>query len=177
MTIPRLSFVIHVWRRCEGFQKVRKYFDWPNNCSAGRRLTKFGQTFGSLWTEIRSGQVVTQLARIWDMSSSRFHQSTGYLRWHLVVLLSRCISCLRWITTASLHIICSSQYITTFPFPSQLLKRKIRIARWPPDAEILKFRFFWDIAPCSDVEVDRRFRGAYCLHRQGGGSSRCIPED
>jgi hypothetical protein len=27
---------------------------------------------------------------------------------------------------------------------------------------------FWDVAPCSHVEVDRRFRGAYCLHHQGG---------
>jgi hypothetical protein len=27
-------------------------------------------------------------------------------------------------------------------------------------------RVFWDIAPCSHVEVDRRFRGAYCLHHQ-----------
>jgi hypothetical protein len=26
---------------------------------------------------------------------------------------------------------------------------------------------FWDIAPCSFVNVDRRFRGAYCLHHQG----------
>jgi hypothetical protein len=26
---------------------------------------------------------------------------------------------------------------------------------------------FWDIAPCSMVEVDRRFRGSYCLHHQG----------
>jgi hypothetical protein len=26
---------------------------------------------------------------------------------------------------------------------------------------------FWDIAPCSVVEVDRRFRGVYCLHDQG----------
>jgi hypothetical protein len=25
---------------------------------------------------------------------------------------------------------------------------------------------FWNIAPCSPVEVDRRFRGAYCLHHQ-----------
>jgi hypothetical protein len=25
---------------------------------------------------------------------------------------------------------------------------------------------FWDTAPCSLVEVDRRFRGEYCLHRQ-----------
>jgi hypothetical protein len=26
----------------------------------------------------------------------------------------------------------------------------------------LKFRVFWDIVPCSHVEVDRRFGGAYC---------------
>jgi hypothetical protein len=29
----------------------------------------------------------------------------------------------------------------------------------------------WDIAPCSFVEVDRRFRGEYSLHLQGGGGS------
>jgi hypothetical protein len=31
---------------------------------------------------------------------------------------------------------------------------------------------FWDTAPCSFVEVDRCFRGAYCLRHQGdvGGS-------
>jgi hypothetical protein len=28
-------------------------------------------------------------------------------------------------------------------------------------------RVFWDIAPCSLVEINRRFRGAYCLHHQG----------
>jgi hypothetical protein len=26
---------------------------------------------------------------------------------------------------------------------------------------------FWDVAPCSLVEIDRSFRGAYCLHHQG----------
>jgi hypothetical protein len=26
---------------------------------------------------------------------------------------------------------------------------------------------FWDVAPCSFVETDRRFRGAYCIHYQG----------
>jgi hypothetical protein len=31
----------------------------------------------------------------------------------------------------------------------------------------MKFTVFWDVAPCSHVEVDRRFRGAYCLHHQG----------
>jgi hypothetical protein len=37
------------------------------------------------------------------------------------------------------------------------------------EAKILrhvKFRVFWDVAPCSHVEVDRRFRGAYCLHHR-----------
>jgi hypothetical protein len=31
----------------------------------------------------------------------------------------------------------------------------------------MKFRVFWDVAPCSHVEFDRRFRGAYCVHHQG----------
>jgi hypothetical protein len=30
----------------------------------------------------------------------------------------------------------------------------------------LKMTAFWDIAPCSLVEVGRRFRGVYCLHHQ-----------
>jgi hypothetical protein len=25
---------------------------------------------------------------------------------------------------------------------------------------------FWDVAPCSLLEIDRRFSGAYCLHHQ-----------
>jgi hypothetical protein len=31
----------------------------------------------------------------------------------------------------------------------------------------MKFRVFWDVAPCSHVEVDRRFRGGNCLHYYG----------
>jgi hypothetical protein len=34
------------------------------------------------------------------------------------------------------------------------------------NANCTKFRVFWDVAPCSHVEVDRRFRGAYCLHHR-----------
>jgi hypothetical protein len=34
----------------------------------------------------------------------------------------------------------------------------------------------WDVEPCSFVEIDWRFRGAYCLHHQGdewtGNTSR-----
>jgi hypothetical protein len=30
----------------------------------------------------------------------------------------------------------------------------------------MKFKVFWDIALCSLVRVDRRFRVAYCLHYQ-----------
>jgi hypothetical protein len=31
----------------------------------------------------------------------------------------------------------------------------------------LKMTVFWVAAPCSLVEIDRRFRGAYCLYHQG----------
>jgi len=34
----------------------------------------------------------------------------------------------------------------------------------------MKFRVFWDVAPCIHVEVDRRFRGVYCLHHQSDES-------
>jgi hypothetical protein len=27
--------------------------------------------------------------------------------------------------------------------------------------------FFWNVLPCSQIDVDRRFRGACCLHHQG----------
>jgi hypothetical protein len=34
----------------------------------------------------------------------------------------------------------------------------------------MKLRVFWDVAPCSHIEVDQRFRGAYCLrHRRDDG--------
>jgi hypothetical protein len=31
-------------------------------------------------------------------------------------------------------------------------------------AASMKFRVFWDILPCSQIDVDRSFRGACCLH-------------
>jgi hypothetical protein len=31
-------------------------------------------------------------------------------------------------------------------------------------AASMKITVFWDVAPCSLVKIDRRFRGAYCLH-------------
>jgi hypothetical protein len=34
----------------------------------------------------------------------------------------------------------------------------------------MKITAFCHIAPCNLVEVDRRFRGAYCLHNQGDDS-------
>jgi hypothetical protein len=32
----------------------------------------------------------------------------------------------------------------------------------------------WDMAQCSLVELDKRFRGAYCLHHQGDQSRSMI---
>jgi hypothetical protein len=34
-------------------------------------------------------------------------------------------------------------------------------------AASMKMTVFWDVAPCSLVEIGLRFRGAYCLHHQG----------
>jgi hypothetical protein len=31
----------------------------------------------------------------------------------------------------------------------------------------MKITVFWDLVPCSIVEIDRRFRGAYCFHHHG----------
>jgi hypothetical protein len=39
----------------------------------------------------------------------------------------------------------------------------------------MKMTVFWDVAPCSLIEVYRRLRGAYCVHHQT--TWRVIPED
>jgi hypothetical protein len=31
----------------------------------------------------------------------------------------------------------------------------------------MKMTVFWNVAPCSLVEIGSRFKGAYCLHYQG----------
>jgi hypothetical protein len=35
----------------------------------------------------------------------------------------------------------------------------------------VKTTVFWDIAPCSPVKIDRRFLGAYCIHRGDDGDN------
>jgi hypothetical protein len=37
-------------------------------------------------------------------------------------------------------------------------------------AASMKMTLFWDVAPCSLVEIDRHFGGTYCLHHQEVGS-------
>jgi hypothetical protein len=47
------------------------------------------------------------------------------------------------------------------------LPRRSSFVRFPVlAAASMKFRFFWDVAPCSHVKIDRRFRGAYCGGRR-----------
>jgi hypothetical protein len=31
----------------------------------------------------------------------------------------------------------------------------------------VKMAVFWDVAPCSPADTNRRLRGVYCLHHQG----------
>jgi hypothetical protein len=44
----------------------------------------------------------------------------------------------------------------------------IRVSlNWVNSLETKKMTVFWYVAPCSLLEIDRRFRGAYCFHHQG----------
>jgi hypothetical protein len=40
----------------------------------------------------------------------------------------------------------------------------------------MKFRVFWDVLPCSQVDIVRRFRGAYCLHRSRVSSGSIVSD-
>jgi hypothetical protein len=49
-------------------------------------------------------------------------------------------------------------------FPETWLKYHSVVRFQVLTASIMKFRVFWDVAPCSLTGMDQRFRGAYCLH-------------
>jgi hypothetical protein len=53
--------------------------------------------------------------------------------------------------------------------------RKINFGNTQPTF-LLKMADFWDTAPSSLFEVDRRFRSMYCLHHQGDGKA-ARPDD
>jgi hypothetical protein len=38
-------------------------------------------------------------------------------------------------------------------------------SKWWKSSDRVKMTVLWNIAPCGLVEIDRRFRGAYCLHQ------------
>jgi hypothetical protein len=61
------------------------------------------------------------------------------------------------IRSKTFHIVIGTKWISVYKrFQVQVLK-----------AVVMKFRVFWEVAPFSHVEGDRRFRGAFCLHHQG----------
>jgi hypothetical protein len=59
---------------------------------------------------------------------------------------------------------CSVSWSAPIPTTGRYRRRHGRSSWTEPH---LKFRVFCDVAPCSHVEVGRRFRGAYCLHHHG----------
>jgi hypothetical protein len=66
------------------------------------------------------------------------------------------------------------QYSCITVFPSLTLKTPYNFTL-QKQMHIMKMAVFWVVAPCSLVEIDRRFRDAYCLHHQG--NDRNISED
>jgi hypothetical protein len=51
----------------------------------------------------------------------------------------------------------------------QLTKNELQllVRSQGPTVPSMKMTVFWNVAPCSVVNIDRRFRGAYCFHYQG----------
>jgi hypothetical protein len=74
------------------------------------------------------------------------------------------------------HLTCGSQTFGPLTQSSITLRTKLfsKIGRITvlPTNDSSKTPVFCDVAPCSLIEIDRRFRGAYCLHRQGDDDGR-----
>jgi hypothetical protein len=49
------------------------------------------------------------------------------------------------------------------------IKHNINLVRFRVLTASMKMTVFWDVAPCSLIEIYRRYRDAYCLHQQGDG--------
>jgi hypothetical protein len=64
-------------------------------------------------------------------------------------------------------------YLVTQPTTTMLVSTGLFDAVWWMKVDHRNW-VLWDVAPCSHVEVDRRFRGAYCFHhrRDDGGSTQ-----
>jgi hypothetical protein len=41
---------------------------------------------------------------------------------------------------------------------------------------IMKMAVFWDVAPCSSVQIYRCYRGACCFHHQGDDLPHCTSQ-
>jgi hypothetical protein len=56
----------------------------------------------------------------------------------------------------------------SLPITYDYLLMSFNLCSWNKIIKNIKIKMsaFWDIVPCSLVEVDWRFRGAYCVHNQ-----------
>jgi hypothetical protein len=61
--------------------------------------------------------------------------------------------------------------ISSFSLLSSVIFRKIL------SNKMFKTAFFWDVAPCSQVDVNERFRYAYCFHHQGNEKSVALMKE
>jgi hypothetical protein len=50
--------------------------------------------------------------------------------------------------------------------PSKIFYKRVRL-NFVRCTDMLKMTVFWDVVPCSLIDIQRRFKGAYCLHYQG----------
>jgi hypothetical protein len=66
-------------------------------------------------------------------------------------------------TEARGKILCLCWKVRAVPIVTQIFKYvRFQVLT----ASSMKFRVFWQALPCGHIDVDRRFRDAYCLHRR-----------
>jgi hypothetical protein len=93
---------------------------------------------------------------------------------HLIFVMVKC-GVIFEVRTKSLNIIQTSLSLKGLMWVRKLVycvkekKRNVPVSFQILMTVSMKMRVIWDtsIAPCRVVEVNRRFRGAYCLHYQG----------
>jgi hypothetical protein len=123
--------------------------------------------------------------RIWNRSTNHFPMTTGskhILQQHRVYLSLYNKSYIIYDTHKPMHHILDISHLCQECCSLHKFRNKMAQTRQKHSscvrfqvltAAIMK-TIFWNISSCSVTELDRRFRGAYCLHHQGPDERRSI---
>lgn len=119
-----------------------------------------------LWRPYEGGSHGTEDKRSWQ-STFLTHQTSNRTKSRLILFLSAH----RWCSAEILRTFFSLYRFYTWLYLYLLLGGHDVLKRQNVSWQRTK-KIFWDVALCSLVLIDRRFRGDNCLHHQGGSDTR-----